>query len=382
MTPATRECLGLLLVVALGTLGPIGCVSGDLPLRPILTDDGGDGGMCSPSDLQQDNANCGACGYACVNGRTCSAGRCTPAWLPVTSVGAPPDRYRHTAATISGRVLISGGTAVSNVGAFGDSYFYDPSTDVWAQGPALNQARCAHNSVSGGGKAYVFGGLTDCSDGYATGPGTEVYDPSVGSWQILDATNPPTPRYDGSAVWTPTNELLIFGGGGSGFGRTASGALLNGTSWDDASCNLTECCTGFATLLALDSDTIVAWGGDQLNPLGCSGPFLPAKLTLSSGTWTRWTPPAGSPTGPVQYADDGERWYALDDDASGCPSQTTVQMFNKMTGTWMSDQSPAPSGIDVGDATNHTVWTGAELFTWSAACAQPGVGGRYQPPAP
>src|SRR6185369_10481567 len=75
------------------------------------------------ADLLNSPGNCGACGYDCKAGRACVDGRCTPAWMPVTSVGAPSPRIRHGVASFVGRVLLSGGTNVDNTGAMNDVFF-------------------------------------------------------------------------------------------------------------------------------------------------------------------------------------------------------------------------------------------------------------------
>jgi hypothetical protein len=60
-----------------------------------------------------------------------------------------------------------------------------------------------------------------------------------------------------------------------------------------------------------------------------------------------------------------------------------VRTFDKARGTWTTDNQLSPAGLTIYEASpNHLVWTGAELFLWSAFCDAKGVGAIYQPAAP
>jgi cysteine-rich repeat protein len=338
-----------------------------------------DSGSCQAVDFTRDADNCGGCGYRCVNGRSCQNGRCTPAWLPTSINGGPPPRIRHGAAFLAGRIVISGGTSEpGGSGSRSDCAFYDLATDSWSAGPPLNQSRCAHTSVSGGGEVFVFGGLSDCGNGSTTGPGLEEYDPRDNVWRVVSAAGEPTARYNASSIWLRTGEMLILGGGGSDFSTTDSGARFNldARTWRAASCSLPGCATGKGAFLTFEFD-IVYWAAG-LGPPGM-------RLDVAQNTWSSWMPPAGSPAQPAQFAEDSRRGFVLNGEngEADCPSTVTVHMFDKLTGTWTTDSTPAPPGIGVtASSSNHTVWTGSELFVWSAQCDPKGVGWRYQPPAP
>lgn len=339
---------------------------------------GVDGSSCDGVDLTSNGNNCGACGYRCLGGRSCQAGRCTPSWVPASNENGPTARIRHGASVVSGRVLISGGSLTNNTGAMADSFFYDPATDAWSPGPRLNQARCAHSSVGGAGKVFVFGGLSDCGNGAATGPGLEEYDPVTNAWKNVTATGAPTSRYNHNSLWLPGSEMLVFGGGGSSFSNTDTAGRYKASAgtWTDARCLLPGCATGVQGMFTLDDNTAVLWAG--------SGGVTGVRLDLRQNVWSTWTRPAGTPPLPGQFAEDSSRWFVLNGDAvNECPSSVTVQIFDKAKGTWSTDSPAALPGIAVTSGNpNHTVWTGQELFIWSAQCNPKGVGWRYQPRAP
>jgi hypothetical protein len=331
---------------------------------------------CAGADLQTDGNNCGDCGYRCMGGRACQGGRCTPAWLPISAVGAPTPRIRHAAAASNGRAMFLGGGRLDGTGSLADTFFYDPGSDSWSPGPALNQARCAPIAVAGGGNVYAFGGLSDCSNGATTGPGLEVYNPSLGTWQVVNAANEPVHRYNHSGIWLPSNELLVFGGGGNGFSHTGSAARFDPSegTWRDVTCSLPSCTAGPWGLFTLDGNDVVVWGW--------SGDLTGARLDLRLNSWSTWSEPSGTPPKTFQFAEAPERWILLDSDDSGnCPGVVTVRMFDRITGLWTSDAPVGVSSLPVAAGTNHSVWTGSELINWDAMCAPMGAGWRYQPPA-
>jgi hypothetical protein len=311
-----------------------------------------------------------------VGGRSCLGSRCTPAWLPISAVGAPTPRIRHAAAAIGGRALFLGGAPLNNAGSLADSYFYAPETNSWSPGPTLNQPRCAAIAAAGGGKVYAFGGLSDCANGASTAPGLEEYDPAQGKWQIVSAPEEPVHRYNHSGIWLPTNELLVFGGGGAGFSSTGSAARFDPVQrrWHDVTCLLPNCSAGIWGLLTRDAGSVVVWGWspDQTG----------VRLDLATSTWFVWPKPPETPPKAFQFAETPDRWLMLDsDDTGNCPGLVIVHIFDRVTGVWTTEAPVGASNIAIAAGTNHTVWTGSEVINWDGACS-PGGGWRYQPPAP
>ncbi len=235
---SSRVGLSVLSVAAIAAMWPVGCVSGDLPLRPLLTDaaagaggaggtggvdasggttGGADGGTCSPADLQQDNANCGACGYACVHGRSCVAGRCTPAWQPLVTAGAPALRANHVGVILGNDYVIFGGASPAYGPALAAGAQYNLTNDTWTPIADLNAARVSHVGVSSGTSILTFGGLTNQSNGSNEGPALEEFIPSSGGgqWTTLTPTNTPTLRYNFGGAWTGSSFFIVGGGSNS-----------------------------------------------------------------------------------------------------------------------------------------------------------------------
>jgi hypothetical protein len=332
--------------------------------------------MCSGTcvDLASSSTNCGACGYRCLDGRTCSKGRCTPAWLPMTVQGQPTARSGFASVGFGGKMMVTGGPCDKSP-SLTDSYLYDASKDAWTTTSPMNAPRSQHRMVTDGSKAYVFGGLADCLNGGSTGAGLEVFDPASAKWTTVVGTGTPaSPRYAFSMLWTGSS-ILVYGGAASA-SSMASGGLytVSSNSWKDASCGLTGCERDAANLF-VDGGVVRMWGGSYGD--------APAGKTYdpASGNWSAWTVPQNTilPGNPAM-PDDGKRIYVLTASAV-CGGPVSVTLHDRATGSVLStDSSAAPSGV----TSNSTLaWSGSELIAWSGGCgATPANGGgRYQPAA-
>src|SRR5262249_42145923 len=99
----------------------------------------------------------------------------------------------------------------------GDGARYNPTTKKWAsiQSEGAPSPRTAHTAVWTGSRMIVWGGtgisqslLTNFNDGAS-------YDPGNDKWEALTSVNaPPSPRARHSAVWT-RSEMIIWGGQGN-----------------------------------------------------------------------------------------------------------------------------------------------------------------------
>jgi hypothetical protein len=336
---------------------------------------GGTGGAPACGDVQLSDANCGACGYACVNGRHCAAGRCSPAWQALSTDNAPTPRTAHAAGFVGTKYVVLGGSLIVQGSAVSTSAAYDVSSNAWTHLAPLNGARCAHQAVSTGDAILTFGGLTDCGNGTTIGPGLERFTLSnntAGMWSTINAANAPPNRYAFAATWTG-NSLFVYGGGTNTQPAVASGALFSpsGSTWSDASCALSGCERGGIYSTFRDGDVVRVWGG---------GPFgsAPAGLIydLIGQSWSAWTVPEGTAEHLAErFADDGRRIYFL-------KGMDVVTVYDRRTSSWLANDTAAmPSGFCNEGA---AAWTGSELVAWSGSCggAPVSVGGRYQPAAP
>jgi hypothetical protein len=315
-------------------------------------------------DTSTDDANCGAVGYACVHGRHCSAGRCVPAWLPMTTVNAPTPRGTP-GAVIDHKLIIAGGSA-GGVPGLATAAAYDSDVDGWTALPDLNNARCAHTLVSSGSFVYAFGGLSDCGNG-ATQIGTlEQWKPGDANWTVVSGSGTPAARYAHVSIWTGSG-LLVYGGSVGSASYVATGAVYdpNKNIWADASCALTGC-ERDSSPMVVDQGYVRLWGGVGGNaPSGL-------KYEIATRVWSAWTPDANFPTSLGNPADDGRRIYFP---SGGGATNLDVVVYDRQTKSQSKDTAPSPSNLS---ASGSIGWTGTEVILWGPTAA----GGRYQPPAP
>jgi hypothetical protein len=327
------------------------------------------GGGCV--DLQTSSSDCGACGYACINGRTCSAGRCTPAWQPIATANGPGTRTADAAASVGGRFYVMGGAPTCS-GSSPAAFAYDPSTDTWSTVAPMNASRSQHVAVAVNATIYVYGGISDCANGgSSTYGGLEAYNPNANTWTTLTTSNQITERYATSMIWTGSDFFVFGGAGQSGFDPRSGGTLdFASLSW-----------TGFTCLLDASSDPYHCARSNQSmfysgGTVYVFGGFVPVDNNSSPGglayniaasTWNDWSAPSGPVNGQVYSADDGARMFFV--------TGTEVAMFSEATLQWLApDTSLEPSNM----GTAVLAWTGSEVIGWTNANS----GGRYQPPSP
>src|SRR6185295_6426105 len=91
-------------------------------------------------------------------------------------------------------------------------------------------------------------------------------DASCGGWDVLDAPNPPSPRYGHTAIWTGT-EMIVWGGSAGNTGGRYDPAL---NIWTPTSTG-PNCPSGGNTAVWTGGEMIV-WGaadsiGGRYNPV-------------------------------------------------------------------------------------------------------------------
>lgn len=179
------------------------------------------GGACV--DLTGSDAHCGACGNACVAGRSCSSSACMPPWQPIGGAGAPVARQQAGSVWAGTRMFLWGGAG--QTGALADGFFYDPALNSWSAITTAGapSARVLPGVAWTGSRAVVWGGgPTNNESGLNTGG---VYDPSTDSWQSTSTVGAPSSRRNPVALWTGSR-VLVWGGRNPG-GAANGGGLYN-----------------------------------------------------------------------------------------------------------------------------------------------------------
>lgn len=345
-------------------------------------------GLC-----EEDESNCGAESYSCLNGRECLEGRCTPAWQPIEDDGAPAGRYAAAAAEFEGRYVITGGCVTSTDVATSDASAYDPSTDTWTTLAPLTYGRAFHTAVTIETGTSVYGGLAYCNDTSTVGLDFEkLADLEDSSWSEI-ARNW-TAGYNNTSVKADVDDVVMLGGGETTTSvleqREGSPAWYG--SWGEWYCTQESC--GRQNFIAFfdhdieDRPIVKVMGGDPT--YGIPDLYSPI-FDVWSHTWSypestldypshsaithsTSTPIRTSiPVGP-RLADDGMRVYILSTSGS-------VHIYDKAASSWTEESETPPSGFCPEAA---VAWVGGELIAYSGICGEnvSTVGGRYQPPAP
>ncbi len=118
-------------------------------------------------------------------------------------------RADHRATLLpDGKVLITGGYNGSHLS---DTEVYDPRTGRFASGPAMTEARSGHAAVSlAGGSVLIAGGVGGTATEWVFRASAELYDPAAGRFTAVSSMS--APRESHTATLLPGGEVLITGG--------------------------------------------------------------------------------------------------------------------------------------------------------------------------
>ncbi len=330
---------------------------------------------------ESDDSNCGAEGYACVGGRTCSDSRCLPAWIEMDETSAPTARAVAGAGFVNEKYIVFGGcTSISGVSAEASGGSYDPTMDVWSTLPTLNEGRAQFATVTTDFGVYAFGGISTCFNGTAEGPGFEALFDIYNPWTNLPASGVPSARYGTSLTWNKSSVasdgsgLFVYGGADAVNSSLATGGSLDlGENWRGITSPLADGARSNTFSTFFNKGILHVWGD------GDDGLLYDTK----NGSWFDWSLPSGTPDfDAIQtYAGTNARFADTGDKILVISSNNDVLIYDKESQSWMTDTQDVPMGFCAEGA---TAWTGTEMITWSGVCGGTisTVGARYQPPAP
>ncbi len=148
----------------------------------------------------------------------------TRVWEPTTNrwrriAGPRVWRHQHTAARLAdGRVLVISGYFTRR------SELFDPATDSWGCGPAMDELRRrATATLLPNGRVLVAGGMDKHGAAIRT---VEIYDPVAGAWAAADPLA--DPRYAHAASALSDGTVLVTGG-------TATAQTPDMSQWERSS---------------------------------------------------------------------------------------------------------------------------------------------------
>ena len=302
-------------------------------------------------------------------------------WQPTTTTNAPSGRYAHTAVWTGTRMIVWGGTELSQntATATATGGLYDPTTDTW-QATVANgapTARYAHTAVWTGAEMIVWGGY-DGRNTLATGG---RYAPAIDSWRNVSTSNAPPPTSGHTAVWTGT-QMIVWGGDP----YSTAGGIYDpvADTWQATSQVNAPLGRYFHTAIWTGSEMII-WGGDVPSGIGMVVPSNSGgRYNPVTDTWIAMsTSGAPEPRESPKAVWTGSRmivWGGYNTDSGGNINYpASGGIYDPATDTWRTmPLANAPPG-----RVSHTVvWTGNEMIVWGGVGAGASYfnnGARYDP---
>lgn len=237
-------------------------------------------------------------------------------------------------------------------------------TDAWEPISTINapSARSQHVAVwTNTNQMVVWGG--DTSSGPTNTGG--VYDPATGAWSGTSTASAPSPRKGATAVWaTTTSEMLVWGG-------TDGAALGTGARYDAAANQWTPIKVEGAPAPRFDHTAIwtgakmIVWGGHDAN-----GTILNDGASYDPNTDTWVALPTVDNTGtamPTRYGHTAVWTNAVMLIWGGRDGANALTnggyAYNDAAASWTPINSAISSTPGARD--NHTAtWTGTEMLIW------------------
>ena len=293
----------------------------------------------------------------------------TDSWRPLNVASAPDVRHLHTAVWSGTEMIVWGGRYPGVTNALASGGRYDPVSDSWnpmsVVGAPLGRNR--HSAVWTGNEMIVWGG-NDC---YST-CGTDFnsggrYTPTTNTWVPTSTVGAPAPRYVHSALWTGSR-MLVWGGTAPSSGGQYDPSTNSWTAMSNANAP-----SGISAAAIWTGSQMIVWGGyDGSGHVTSSG----GRYNPVADTWTP-TSLAGAPearssplgvwTGSLMLV-----WGGLS--VNGSVKLVTGGRYSPATDSWTSTTT---TGAPSGRRDTSAIWTGSELVVWGGD--QRFSGGRYNP---
>jgi N-acetylneuraminic acid mutarotase len=245
--------------------------------------------------------------------------------------------------------------------------------DTWTATSTTNPAspRYEHTAVWTGTEMIVWGG-SQPPDVLNTGG---RYNPSTDTWSTTSTTSAPDARIDHTAVWTGT-EMIVWGGNGCCPIYFNTGGRYNPA---------TDSWTATSTANAPDGRVIhtAVWTGTEMIVWGGQGPLPPPGFFNTGGRYNpgtdSWTA-TSTINAPVARAYDTAVWTGSEMIVwGGYPYTNSGGRYEPGTDSWTATSltnAPEARGY-------HTaVWTGSEMIVWGGGHGgntEMNTGGRYNP---
>lgn len=230
-------------------------------------------------DTTFDPLNCGGCGRACLTGRQCASGDCSPEWiaLPSTTLSG-----REWACSVwAGSKMFVWGGQGSGATLLGDGATWTPSTNAWSMvnGIGAPAARAKPTCVWTGSVVVVWGGGTPGTTALTSGGG---YDPNADGWMPMAAAS--AGRFAPVALWTGSR-VIVWGGADK-----AGTGLKTGQLYDPTTDTWTAMSAGGAPPGTIGSAAV--WVNDKLYYFGGrTGTTYSDDLhiyTAATNVWAKW----------------------------------------------------------------------------------------------
>jgi len=287
-------------------------------------------------------------------------------WVSVTTVGAPPSRYQHSAVWTGSEMVIFGGQNASGTPE-SDGFRYDPVKDSWAPIAGLGAPpRYGHQAIWTGTQMIVWGGyvakpnLDGINDVKVWQNSGAIWDLASDSWQTLPTPYGPAELADmvtdnrmvQTMVWTGS-EIIVFGG--APINGHLSGGIYNPSthSWRELPADGAPGRIGGHSAVWA-GDRMIVWGGLDLGRNQTS-----TGASLASGVWTP-LPTTGAPSQRDAHTAvwTGTQMIVFGGFDTAAEPSGTGGLYDLQSNSWKGLRTEAvPARLE-----HAAVWTGSEML--------------------